>query len=91
MSSRIKSFLSGSRSLLLRCGHAPVVIEQLESRQLMAAVSWDGGASSANWHDAANWSNDVVPGAADDVTIPSTALAAINFTATTGSRSINSL
>ena len=29
--------------------------------------TWDGGAGTANWHDAANWSPDGVPAAADDV------------------------
>lgn len=36
-----------------------------------AAVSWDGGAATSNWSDANNWSNDVVPGSDDDVTINS--------------------
>jgi hypothetical protein len=34
-----------------------------------ASVFWDGGASTSNWCDAANWSNDVIPTAADDVVI----------------------
>jgi len=34
-----------------------------------AAVSWDGGASTANWADANNWSSNTVPSDADDVTI----------------------
>ncbi len=43
--------------------------ELLETRNLLAAISWDGGAGTFNWNDAANWSNDVQPGASDDVTI----------------------
>ncbi len=35
------------------------------------AVSWDGGAGTSNWNDAANWSNDVVPTNADDITLVS--------------------
>jgi hypothetical protein len=35
----------------------------------LAAVFWDGGAGTLNWSDAANWSSDALPGAADDVTI----------------------
>ncbi|MBI1176792.1 hypothetical protein GC207_05060 [bacterium] len=34
-----------------------------------ATVSWDGGAGTSVWQDAANWSNDVLPGAVDDVII----------------------
>lgn len=34
-----------------------------------ATVSWDGGAATANWADALNWSGDAVPTADDDVTI----------------------
>ncbi len=36
-----------------------------------AAVSWDGGGDGAFWTDPENWSNDAVPGAADDVTVDS--------------------
>ncbi|UOR03596.1 lamin tail domain-containing protein [Hymenobacter aerilatus] len=32
-------------------------------------VRWDGGAGTSYWFDAANWSNDVVPGAATDVVL----------------------
>lgn len=34
-----------------------------------AAISWDGGASTANWSDANNWSGNALPTAEDDVTI----------------------
>ena len=43
--------------------------EMLESRAMLSAVAWDGGAGTLNWGDAANWDTDTVPGAADDVTI----------------------
>ena len=36
-----------------------------------AAVSWDGGGDGQFWTDPANWSNDAIPGAADDVTVDS--------------------
>ncbi len=68
-----------------------VSMEALERRELLAAVAWDGGAGTANWADAANWSTDVVPGADDDVTIGATALPAILYTAAAGDRTINSL
>ncbi|MBU0638696.1 MAG: LEPR-XLL domain-containing protein, partial [Planctomycetes bacterium] len=36
--------------------------------QRVNLVTWDGEAASADWSDAANWSNDTVPGA-DDILI----------------------
>lgn len=36
----------------------PLSVEQLEGRMLLTAVSWDGGAGTANWHDVLNWSSD---------------------------------
>ncbi len=32
-------------------------------------VSWDGGGSDTNWFNSLNWSNDLVPTVADNVTI----------------------
>jgi hypothetical protein len=43
--------------------------ELLEPRVLLAAVSWDGGAGTVEWTDALNWSNDLLPGPDDNVTI----------------------
>ncbi|MBW7884137.1 MAG: carboxypeptidase regulatory-like domain-containing protein, partial [Caldilineaceae bacterium] len=39
---------------------------------------WDGGAGTTNWHDAANWNDDIAPNANDDVYIPITATVTIN-------------
>ena len=44
-------------------------LDQLESRQLLATVTWDGGAGTLSWHDAANWSTNQLPGPGDDVVI----------------------
>jgi YD repeat-containing protein len=44
-------------------------IEALESRLLLSAVNWDGGGDGTHWSDPLNWSSDVLPVAADDVTI----------------------
>ena len=33
------------------------------------AVAWTGNAGTLNWSDAANWSNNAVPGSVNDVTI----------------------
>ena len=34
-----------------------------------ATITWDGGGGNSSWHTPANWSGDVLPGAADDVVI----------------------
>jgi hypothetical protein len=46
-------------------------VESLETRTLLSAVTWTGGAGTMNWNDPANWStNDSsTPSAADDVSI----------------------
>ncbi|MEO8269638.1 MAG: hypothetical protein ABI557_07960, partial [Aureliella sp.] len=44
--------------------------EQLEMRRVLAAVTWDGGAFTNEWGDAANWNTDTLPGLGDDVIIP---------------------
>ena len=43
---------------------------ELEKRALLAVVTWDGGAGTMNWGDAANWDGDSLPGGSDDVVIP---------------------
>ncbi len=62
---------------VLSIANAPM--EPLEQRLHLAAVVWDGGAGTDSWHDALNWSNDAVPTADDDVTIPDTALAEVRI------------
>ncbi|MGF1635410.1 MAG: hypothetical protein ACFCVE_16310 [Phycisphaerae bacterium] len=62
---------SGTRAVVgsvVRPAVAPVV-ERMEQRRLLAAVSWDGGGDGVSWSDPLNWSGDVLPVAADDVTI----------------------
>lgn len=44
-------------------------LEPLEGRQLLSAVTWDGGGDGVNWTSADNWSDNQVPDGADDVTI----------------------
>src|SRR3954466_15411700 len=52
-------------------------VECLEDRSVPTAVSWDGGAGTTNWLDAANWNNparpdiggDALPGPDDDALI----------------------
>jgi hypothetical protein len=67
------------------------VIEQLERRRMLAAVSWDGDAGDNLWHTPANWSNNQAPTIVDDVTIDVASNPTILFNAGTGSRSVNSL
>ena len=43
-------------------------LETLESRRLLATVSWVS-ATSGSWDVASNWSTDAVPGPTDDVII----------------------
>lgn len=65
--------------------------ESLESRMLLAAVSWDGGGDGVNWHDALNWSGHAVPVSTDDVLISVEANPTIKITAAAGSISVNTL
>ena len=64
-------------------------LEQLENRLAPAAVSWTGSAGTLNWSDANNWSNDAVPGSADDVTISKSGVGTI--TIGSGSYAVHSL
>lgn len=48
-------------------------VESLERRDVPAIISWDGGAGTNNWSDAANWSGDNLPTSQDDVVIPAPA------------------
>ena len=52
-----------------------------------ATKTWDGGAGTSSWHDAANWSPDGVPGAGDDVVLSG----AITVAHSVGTSSIASL
>src|SRR5262245_3979522 len=69
--------------------HRPLV-ERLEDRTVPAAVSWDGGAGTLNWNDAANWDTNALPTATDDVVIDVPA-SAITVTHGSGTTSIHSL
>ena len=47
----------------------PAVVQVLEVRALLSAVSWTGNGGDLNWNNTANWSGNAVPGQTDDVTI----------------------
>ncbi len=38
--------------------------------QPTCTITWDGGAATNSWHDAANWTGDALPGPTDHVCIP---------------------
>lgn len=47
--------------LILACSMAIVFTAHSQT------ITWDGGGTTSNWSEAANWDLDVLPGAADDV------------------------
>jgi hypothetical protein len=65
------------------------LLESLESRQLLATVSWVSP-SSGLWDVASNWSTGEIPGPSDDVVIDVTG-ATPTVTIDSGAQSINSL
>ena len=64
-------------------------LELLEDRHLLSIVSWDGGGSDYDWNNPFNWTDDQLPGAADDVVIE--AESPITIVHNSGTTSINSL
>ncbi|MGB3952953.1 MAG: hypothetical protein WBK99_07465, partial [Solirubrobacterales bacterium] len=54
------------------------------------SITWDGGAVSESWHDAANWDLDRVPEAGDHVCVPAGAAPAV-IRYSSGVSSISSL
>jgi hypothetical protein len=64
-------------------------LQHLEPRQLLAAISWDGGGGDLSWHNPLNWSGDVLPGPDDDVSINIPGASTISHSS--GSTSIRSL
>jgi fibronectin-binding autotransporter adhesin len=71
---------------------ADVLVEHLESRQLLATLSWDGGPSGTgtDWADPMNWVGDVVPGPSDDALIGAFAGPAIQINGAATVRSVTS-
>ncbi|MCA9012946.1 MAG: hypothetical protein KDB01_24510, partial [Planctomycetaceae bacterium] len=79
---------SGRRIRRRRSNRISHAIHELETRTLLAAVSWDGGGGDLNWSNAANWDTDSLPDADDDVTIAS-GFGAIQYSS--GSDTVNSI
>jgi hypothetical protein len=65
------------------------LVESLEDRRVLAAVSWDGGGDGVNWSDGLNWSTNALPTSADDVTI--NVVGTITVTHASGNDTIRSL
>ena len=77
-------------SLASRDHSTRFAVEALESRTLLAAVSWTGAAGDGQWTTPGNWSsNPALPGPGDDVTINVTGNPTI--TLGSGTQSIHSL
>lgn len=53
-----------------------------------ATVTWDAGGDGVSWHDPLNWSGNVLPGPADDVSIALTGAAVVH---STGDHSVRSV
>jgi VCBS repeat-containing protein len=51
--------------------------------------TWDGGAATSNWGDAANWNPDGVPSASDDVSLTGANTINVNVAASTNDLTLN--
>jgi len=70
-----RTFGVSSRWARRRKGFAPsrpLHIEALEERNLFAIATWDGGGTTNNWSDAANWVGDVGPVQGDSLVFDGT-------------------
>ena len=67
--SRRRRSLAARRRTLVRDSLGRIPFQRLETRHLLAAVSWDGGGDGVRWHDPLNWDHDAVPTASDEVVI----------------------
>lgn len=47
------------------------MMESLESRRLLASITWANAAGQTNWNSGASWVGGVAPGAADTAVFPS--------------------
>lgn len=54
-------------------------LDAFEDRVLLSTVTWDGGAGTSNWSEAANWQGNVAPVPGDDLVFPGDAAQKTNF------------
>ena len=76
------------RALLMALAAAllSLVVTASSTAAPACTTTFDGGAGTSSWHDAANWTTDAVPGPSDHVCIPNVS---VNYS--TGDTSILSL
>ena len=67
----------GSRASARSAEDVAGFVERIEDRILLTTGVWDGGGDAVHWNDAANWSDDTLPSASDDVSIGAFAGASI--------------
>ena len=65
-------------TLLLACAFL-FQSDRKASAETLNTVTWDGGGSTNNWSEAANWSGDILPGAGDDVVFNVTSTKNVNI------------
>jgi len=53
--------------------------------------TWDGGASTTNWSDAANWNGDAVPQTGDEISLSAGSSTTINYNTATSQTSFSIL
>jgi hypothetical protein len=68
----------------------PFSLEPLENRLLLSVDVWKNTDANNEWSDANNWSERTVPGAGDDVNVPS-GFPTIVYDSTVGATTIDSL
>ena len=67
-------YLIGPLALTPSDSSSPSQIEELRSWQIAndATKTWDGGGSTNNWSEGANWNGDTIPTSADDIVFDGT-------------------
>src|SRR5690348_9349206 len=54
-------------------------LQYVREARAFTAKTWDGGGTTNNWSEAANWSGDTVPVAGDDVTFDATSTKSVTI------------
>ena len=49
-----------------------LALEPLEDRRVLSIVTWDGGGTTNDWSEPANWSTDLLPTASDEIIFDAT-------------------
>jgi len=89
---RITQLLARLSARIGGANGAGAVLEPLEARSLLSAISWTGMGTDTLWSNSDNWSGGVVPGPADDVLIDAGAAnPTVRFTSDAGAATVRSL